>query len=70
LVKCTGHDTVEFRVKTFEKTLGLLQEFNNRVYGKRGSKKIGPLFGDWCVWDGDFDPYSHDPLFFFILYFL
>jgi hypothetical protein len=60
----------EFRVKTFEKTLGLLQEFHNRVYGKRGYRKIGPLFGDWCVWDGDFDPYSHDPLFFFILYFL
>jgi hypothetical protein len=60
----------EFRVRTFEQTLGLLQEFNNRVYGKRGYKKIGPLFGDWCVWDGDFDPYSHDPLFFFILYFL
>lgn len=60
----------DFRVNSFERTLGLLEEFNHRVYGKRSYKKIGPLFGDWCLWDGSHDPWAHDPLFFFILYFL
>jgi hypothetical protein len=60
----------DLRANTFEKSLGLLQEFHHRVYGKRSYKKIGPLFGDWCLWDGNHDPWAHGPLFFFILYFL
>jgi hypothetical protein len=60
----------DFRVNTFERTLGLLEEFNNQVYGKRKYKKIGPLFGGWCVWDGTHEQHAHDPLFYFILYFL
>lgn len=59
-----------FRVSTFERTLGLLKDFNRQVYGKGRYKKVGPLFGDWCLWDGINDPWAHDPLFFFILYFL
>jgi hypothetical protein len=60
----------DFRVSAFEKTLGFLKDFNWQVYGKGRHKKAGPLFGDWCLWDGSHDPWSHDPLFFFILYFL
>jgi hypothetical protein len=60
----------DFRESTFERTLGLLTEFNYRVNGKGSYKKLGPLFGEWCLWDGIHDPWSHDPLFFFICYFL
>jgi hypothetical protein len=60
----------DLRANTFERTLGLLGEFNHRVYGKGSYKKVGPLFGDWCLWDGSHDPWAHDPLFYFILYFL
>jgi hypothetical protein len=60
----------DLRANSFETTLGLLEEFHHRVYGKRRYKKIGPLFGDWCLWDGNHDPWAHGPLFFFTLYFL
>jgi len=61
---------LNFRGDFFERNLGLLEEFKHRVYGTRGYKKVGPLFGDWCLWDGINDPWSHDPLYYFILYFL
>lgn len=60
----------DFRASNFERTLGLLEQFNQRVCGKRSYRKVGPLFGDWCLWDVSHDPWTHDPLFFFILYFL
>jgi hypothetical protein len=60
----------DMRANTFEKTLGPLHDFHYRVYGRRRYRKIGPLFGDWCLWDGNHDPWAHGPLFFFILYFL
>lgn len=59
-----------FRGDSFERSLGLLEEFKHRVYGTRSYKKVGPLFGEWCLWDGINDPWSHDPLYYFILYFL
>ena len=60
----------DFRANTFERTAGLMQEFYDRVYGRRGYRKVGPLFGDWCVWGGSHDLQGHDPLYYFILYFL
>ncbi len=60
----------DLRANSFERTLGLLEEFNQCVYGRRTFKKAGPLFGDWCLWEGGHDPVTHDPLFFFVLYFL
>jgi hypothetical protein len=62
--------TLDLRENFFERNLGLLEEFNHRVYGTRGYKKVGPLFGDWCLWGGTYDRWSHDPLYYFILYFL
>lgn len=35
----------DLRVNSFERTLGLLEEFNHRVCGKRSYKKIGPVRG-------------------------
>lgn len=61
---------LDFGANTFERTLGLLEEFHQRVYGNRSFKKRGPLFGEWCLWGGKDDLPGHDPLFYFILYFL
>jgi hypothetical protein len=60
----------DLRGKAFERTMGVFEEFYYRVHGARSFRKAGPLFGDWCLWSGKHDPMTHDPLFYFILYFL
>jgi hypothetical protein len=59
-----------FGVNTFESTADLISDFHDRVQGKSRHRRSGPLFGRWCLWDGGYEPLSHDPLFFFMLYFL
>jgi hypothetical protein len=59
-----------FGKNTFEITAGLINDFHDRVQGNGRHRRFGPLFGRWCIWDGGYEPLSHDPLFFFMLYFL
>jgi hypothetical protein len=61
----------DYSVKKFEEAIGEQFEFDDRVRGRRAFRRHGPLFDGWCYrkWDAD-PPIAHDPLFYFILYFL
>lgn len=61
----------DYSVKNFEEAIGEQFEFDDRVRGRRTYRRHGPLFDGWCYRAGDADPpIAHDPLFYFILYFL
>jgi len=60
----------DFSANSFERTAGLISDFQDRVKGKRRHRRFGPMFGQWCLWEGGYEEFSHDPLFFFTLYFL
>ena len=61
----------DYSVKNFEEAIGEQFDFDDRVRGRRTYRRHGPLFDGWCFRQGDADPpIAHDPLFFFILYFL
>jgi hypothetical protein len=61
----------DYSVKNFEEAIGEQFDFEDRVRGRRTFRRHGPLFDGWCYRHGDADPpIAHDPLFYFILYFL
>jgi hypothetical protein len=61
----------DYSAKNFEEVIGEQFDFDDRVRGRRTYRRDGPLFDGWCYREGDADPpIAHDPLFYFILYFL